>query len=265
MASRSTSRSTPLVPGDALRWCERVRRDPLTLVLDLESTLLPPVGGSGSVVLDPPAVSVFEALDRVAVQVLVVSSRPRTSVDALRRSGSKAWWLAERGAWKFDGVWTGPPPTPELDQLAVQLGGLTAAVERRSFSVHVKWSAPGSRDAVLRASEAWLEMHPLYVALDGADSLEVRHRSISRVAAVSWIRGRIPNAHVLAIGDDFADDDMFGGLREDEIGIAAYADVRRQSGRRPWLAGTAAVRAFLWWLVEARISSPAWMPPVCGA
>lgn len=234
----------------------------LTLLLDLDGTLIPFAARTEDAQLDVGAVRVLGALHDAGIQVVIVSGRPHTLLAPLCVLAPHAWWIAEHGCWRCDDsqCWTRVAPIPETDELASMLEAFAqvpgARLERKSLSVCLHWrQVPAElKGDMIRGAELvcdeWLESHREFERIAGAEVLEVRHRSANKGAAVAWLRQRMPRARFIAIGDDETDEDMFGALRHDELAI--------QVGDRPGsrsmyrLPGPTAVRAFLWWLVEAR-------------
>jgi alpha,alpha-trehalose-phosphate synthase [UDP-forming]/trehalose-phosphatase len=262
----------PSSPIDTAFWLERARRDRLAVLLDLDGTLIPFAPTVEEAELDAPAVRLLDALAQAGVQVAIVSGRPRSNVESLRQRLPHAWFTAEHGVWRSTGEdWTGPREQgSELDSLQDALAPFAstpgARLERKTLSLCVHWRnvAEEHRENLIAAVELlcdeWLESQPDYERLEGVAMLEVRRQTANKGAAVQWIRARLPDAYLLAIGDDHTDEDMFAALHDDEIGIAVDATRRRRSRGRAWLAGPSAVRDFLWWLVEVR-SRPIDRPP----
>ena len=269
--------ATPIpvpAPHDVGFWREYACRPGLALLLDLDGTLIPFADSVEQAELDRPAVHVLEALAQAGIQVAIVSGRPLEMLERVRPAGSDAWWVAEHGVWRrAAGEWEGPPARAiELDELVHALEPVVAApgmrIERKTRGVCVHWrmTPPEQRDAAIAAAELvcdeWLEAHPEFERLDGVDMLEVRHASATKASAVGWMRARLPDAVLLAIGDDETDEDMFAALREDEVSIAVRNLRPRQSRARAWLSGPSAVREFLWWIIDARSRASDRPPPL---
>ncbi|MEO7731375.1 MAG: trehalose-phosphatase [Kofleriaceae bacterium] len=248
--------------GPALDWATMLGHRQLTLLLDLDGTLIPFADSPAEAQLDSAGVKVLAALHNAGVQVVIVSGRPLEMLTPLRILAPHAWWAAEHGTWRCDdrGCWTGPSNTPELVTLAAILEAFArvpgARMESKSLSVCLHWrQVPDALKAeLIRGAELvcdeWLESEPAFERLAGVEMLEVRRRSANKGGAVAWVRQRIPGAHFIAIGDDETDEDMFAALRHDELAIGVGARHPSRSSHK--LPSLAAVRAFLWWLVEAR-------------
>jgi trehalose 6-phosphate synthase len=239
----------------------------LTLLLDLDGTLIPFAARTEDAQLDVGAVRLLGALHDAEIDVAIVSGRPHVLLAPLCVLAPHAWWVAEHGCWRRDDTqcWARLPTVGEVSELASMLEAFAevpgARLEGKSLSVCLHWrQVPlDLKRELIRGAELvcdeWLESHHEFERIGGAEMLEVRHRSANKGAAVAWLRERKPQARFLAIGDDETDEDMFGALRHDEVAI--------QVGERPCsrtsyrLAGPPAVRAFLWWLIEARTGGPA--------
>jgi trehalose 6-phosphate synthase/phosphatase len=253
-------------------WLDRVRREQLTLALDLDGTLIPFASRVEEALLDRAAANLLSAMTYAGIRVVIVSGRKVDHVEAVRIGGD-IWWVAEHGAWRRgDGEWEGPSHGRDLESLVRALSPVAAVdgalIERKSQALCVHWRcvAATHRDQMIetvqRTFQAWLKEHPEFDRLEGVESLEVRHRSKTKADAVAWIRERIANAHVLAIGDGDTDEDMFAALRPDEVGVVVGADRVRRSRARVALSNPSAVRDFLWWMVEARTGRATRPPPI---
>ncbi len=66
---------------------------------------------------------------------------------------------------------------------------------------------------------------------------------------VTWVRDKMPNAQIVAIGDAFADEEMFAEL---EDGDALVAVGRRATRADAWVADVGGARMFLRWIAETR-------------
>ncbi|MBL9013087.1 MAG: trehalose-phosphatase [Myxococcales bacterium] len=242
--------------------------DQLALLLDLDGTLIPFAPTTEAAQIDSEAVELLQKLLDAGVHVVVVSGRPKPLIEPFRRALDGVWWVAEHGSWRCgaDRCWVGPPPAPELDELAESLRTLALAagvrLERKSQALCIHWRlvAAEHKEALVSACELaceeWLESHDEFERLDGIEVLEVRRRSFHKGIAVSWVREHLPDARILAIGDDRTDEDMFAALRDNELAIRVGSAHTRA---RCWLPSHHAVRAFLGWLASARTNSA--VPP----
>lgn len=263
-----------LTEPERTAWIERARQPHLVLLLDLDGTLIPYAETVEEADIDASTAGLLDALAQSGVQVVIASGRPRALVDRVRGRSPQAWWVAEHGTWRFVAdEWVGPTAEPpELISLATKLQELLRftglRLELKSCSVCIHWRRVSreTRNQVMDAAELicdeWLETHPQFERLEGVEVLEVRTRNANKSAAVSWVRERIPGAHVLAIGDDETDEDMFAMLREDELAISVRNGNRRSARATHWLPDPRAVHELLWWIVDARQRTPAAAPRV---
>jgi hypothetical protein len=166
-----------------LAWRALIQAPAMTVVLGLDSALRPLVAPPGDDLLDRGIVRLVDGIVHTGATVLIASRRAKPAVEVLRRKLPAATWLAEAGAWRFDGAWS--------------------------------------------ATTTW-------------DSLE------------AWLRERLPAGPLMMIGDDLALD-RFQPIAPFEIAFTSDANDPRVTRRR--VPGAAAVRAFLWWLVEVRCDS----------
>jgi trehalose 6-phosphate synthase len=263
-----------LTESERTAWIERARQPHLVLLLDLDGTLIPFADTVEEADIDSATAGLLDALATSGVQVVIASGRPRALVDRVRGRSPQAWWVAEHGTWRnFADQWDGPSAEPpELMSLAAKLQdllrftGLRLEIKSCSICIHWRRVSRETRDQVIDAAELicdeWLETHPQFERLEGVEVLEVRMRNANKSAAVNWVRERIPGAHVLAIGDDETDEDMFAALREDELAISVRNGNRRSARATHWLADPRAVHELLWWIVDARQRTPAAPPRV---
>lgn len=258
-------RQAPLPPDLLVR---SLAGDPeLTLLLDLDGTLIPFATRTEDAVLDEDALRMFDALRDAGIRSVIVSGRPQPLLAPLRAAAPHVWWFAEHGTWQCDdaGCWIGPPAAPQLAELAAILGVSAqipgARLEPKSLSLCLHWRlvSEALRDPLVRSAEllcdTWLADNPAFERIAGVEMLEVRRRSANKGAAVAWLRWRLPGARFIAIGDDHTDEDMFAALEDDELAIAVGPRLSARCRYR--LPDPSAVRAFLRWLVETRSGRPA--------
>ena len=240
-------------------------RDPhLAIVVDLDGTLIPFAPTPHDAPIDDEAISQVREL-AATCRLVIVTGRPRALLTEFLSRAPEMVVFAEYGAWRWDpGVraWIELlPAAPELDELegslrAIAGGTEGALIERKQCSVdlHYRIVAPEQRDALVRTAEleidAWLEAHSEFERILGASMIEVRHRLDHKGTAISWLRAQAPDVRVMAIGDDFSDEDMFRSLRPDEVGVIVGAD--RPTVANVWVAGPTEVRALLAWIALAR-------------
>ncbi|MGE5186110.1 MAG: trehalose-phosphatase, partial [Acidobacteriota bacterium] len=179
-AARSLQRPSALtLPTiDAGLWIERVRRNPLALLLDLDGTLIPFADTTEQALFDRPTERLMGALAAADVRVVIVSGRALALTERVRESAPSAWWIAEHGAWRrTEWKWEGPSvPAPELAPLVDRLSAFAIPglrIEQKSRGVAVHWRmVPVHRRAAAVAAigeicREWLERHADYQWLDG--------------------------------------------------------------------------------------------------
>lgn len=240
---------------------ELAKHPDLTLLLDLDGTLIPFAETPEAAVLDQEVISVVRALHHSGVAIVMVSGRPRSSVEPMREALPQLRWMAEHGSWRcdVDGDWSGPQPAVELGGLAASLQRFLTVpgvrIESKTLSLCVHWRlVPESLKhelvaCVELACDEWLESQPEFERLDGVQMVEVRRRSSNKSRAVSWVRAQNPRARIIAIGDDHTDEDMFAALHHDEVAISV-GSLRNRAHYS--LDNPTTVREFLGWLHEAR-------------
>jgi trehalose 6-phosphate synthase len=251
--------TSPLVQNS--RWKSLARADRLALLVDLDGTLIEFAPTPDQAVLDHAAIELLGRVQALGIQVVVVSGRPRDSIESLRAALPDVWWVAEHGSWRWDPELSAHPHmgAPELDELSRRLAsGVTlegARFERKSLSFSVHWRTIANAQRaefilwVESACDEWLEEHPGFERVSGAETLEVRLKSAHTGTAVNWIRSRLPGVRILAIGDDATDDDMFSQLDDGDACIAVGANALQADARA---ADVHAARSFLDWLANTR-------------
>jgi len=248
-------------PDVERRCAELAVHDDLALLLDLDGTLIPFAPTPEAATLDAALIELLRALHAARIHVEIVSGRPRDQLAVLREYVPEITWVAEHGAWRCDphAAWCGPPPEADHAEIVELLAAFArvpgARLEHKSLGVCLHWRLVPTalkKDLIASAELAcdeWLESHPTFERLDGVEMVEIRRSSTNKSVAVARVRERWPGAKIIAIGDDRTDEDMFSALTADElaIGVGEVHTRGHYSLRDP-----ADVRAFLWWLVDAR-------------
>jgi trehalose-6-phosphate synthase len=95
-----------------------------------------------------------------------------------------------------------------------------------------------------------------------AKRLDGRERPAGEV--VAWIHDRLRDVRLIAIGDAELGEELFEALDHADVGVVVQDREARPTRASVALSGVSAVRAMLWWLVEARIApgATAGVPPV---
>jgi trehalose 6-phosphate synthase/phosphatase len=175
-----------------------------------------------------PSDSVLAALQALAqhanTHVVVVSGRPRHTLEA---------WLghlpiclaAEHGAYvrPVGGEWIQLGPSgapwkeslrPILEQAADRVLG--AWVEEKEFSLAFHWRAADEEQGAWQSVELEETLRSLtgndLNILRGNKVLEIRPASVNKGAAGLWFSARYRADFILALGDDWTDEDLFKSL-----------------------------------------------------
>ncbi|NVB81651.1 MAG: trehalose-phosphatase [Kofleriaceae bacterium] len=262
-------------PFDPAFWLSHARRDDLVLLLDFDGTLVPFAETAEEANLDAEGSRLLDELAETGVQVVIVTGRPLALAERIRPAAQRAWFVAEHGLWRHDGRadWHGPVGgAPAIAALAASLVHSLEVpgtrIERKSHGLCVHWRSvsPAQRDSVIAAAERladeWLDANPEFERIDGVEMLEVRHRSATKASAVTWMRERLPGAHLLAIGDDDTDEDMFAALAEPELAIVVRNGRCRRTRARASLPDPTAVRDLLGWIIATRRRRDVLPPPL---
>src|SRR5690349_1371285 len=170
----------PLAPLANDQLCLDLGRSPeLTLLLDLDGTLIPFAPTPEAAALDPAAAELLAQLQRAGVRLVIVSGRPRRLIEPLRRAVHGACWFAEHGVWRCDeaGVWSGAELAPELaeiEQVLEPFGrvpGARTEIKSQSVGLHWRLVDEAARSDLIAAAglacEEWLEAHIEFERLDG--------------------------------------------------------------------------------------------------
>jgi alpha,alpha-trehalose-phosphate synthase [UDP-forming]/trehalose-phosphatase len=238
----------------------------LALLLDLDGTLIPHRPTPAEARPDPTLLLLLQRLSRTrGVDVTIVSGRPKHELESMLGFVGGLRLVAEHGVWRREnGEWNalhldgGDLASVEAELRSIAALHPGALVERKLWSVcfHVRSIAPAEReaavvevtDAIERATRARSELE----LLEGAMTLEVRHRGAHKGTAVAYVRDQLgAGTVVMAVGDDVTDEDTFAALAPDDVAIAV-APTDRPSHAKLRLPDSAAVRSFLTWIADAR-------------
>jgi alpha,alpha-trehalose-phosphate synthase [UDP-forming]/trehalose-phosphatase len=257
----------PISDADGAYWMSLAKHRPLGILTDLDGTLVPFAATPEEA---RPSSAVSALVDELArspdTTLVVVSGRPRLTLDEYFAAPSRALLVAEHGAWRRNGAQWEPMVSFEpgvVDSLAQLLAPLEAhtgaRVERKTSSVAVhyrKVAEFGKAELLVQAGaivDAWIRTHPSFEALAGAEVLEVRPRGARKGNAVSWVRGLLgPSCRMLIVGDDVTDEDMFTAAGPEDATVYVGPEPERPTAARWWLATTADVHAFYAWLASLR-------------
>jgi len=249
-------------------WLTLARHSPLGILSDLDGTLLPfaPTPDEAR-----PSAELAELVGDLAslpdTMLVIVSGRPRTTLDEFFPPPRKIRIVAEHGAWRsrHDG-WE---PTVKIDpgavdSLAIELGRLqsqhkAALVERKTWSVAIHYRrvpTPEKIELLVQAAaiiRPWTETHPDFELLNGSEVLEVRPRGARKASAVAWIKEQLgPTSRLLLVGDDVTDEDMFAAASADDATVLVGDEPDRATAARWQLGSVDEVHALYRWIVLHR-------------
>jgi trehalose 6-phosphate synthase len=250
------------------------RHTPLGILTDLDGTLIPFAHSPRDARLPAETAKLLDTLaDMPGVRLALVSGRSRDSLEeALPPLARSIYLVAEHGAWlRGEGAWQAlaePLPDSPAQAVAALLGPVVgrfpgAWVEPKSWSVavHFRGVSPFDRMAIQvevgSTLEGWLDQHPCFALVEGADSVEIRPTRIRKATAVSWMRNRAGSgARLLVLGDDVTDEDMFAAMGAADEGVLV-GDVPTRPTRARWrMDGPAEAVGLLSWLAAVRAEAP---------
>ncbi|HTE58373.1 MAG TPA: bifunctional alpha,alpha-trehalose-phosphate synthase (UDP-forming)/trehalose-phosphatase [Verrucomicrobiae bacterium] len=164
-------------------------------------------------------------------RICIVSGRPR---DALEMWFSELPVLlaAEHGAFmKYDGEWSQQPSSlhehrkhimPILEQYAERTPG--ARIEEKESAIVWHYRTVPTELAHARNAGLRYELRQLLAGSDilvhnGAKVIEIKPRNVNKGIVVEDLQAMYPSDFVMAIGDDYTDEDMFRALPEEANSI----------------------------------------------
>jgi trehalose 6-phosphate synthase len=272
------------LPGDTLGahddvWTALLAHTPLGILTDLDGTLIPFATTPEAARPGEETRRLVEELASVpGVTLFVVSGRPHASLAEFFPLPRHALLVAEHGAWRSATEWEPLVPLAEgaVDSLASELRRLllrypNALVERKTWALAFHYRAVAEHRKVGLLVEIaavvrpWLEAHPDFERLDGAELVEVRPRVAHKGSAVAWARQRLgPEARLVLVGDDLTDEDMFAAASSRDAAVLVGAEATRPTRARWRLRGPVEVLAFYRAIIEARAkkasASPSALP-----
>jgi trehalose 6-phosphate synthase len=251
-------------------WSAIAKYEPLGILTDLDGTLLPFASTPEAA---RPTEDTRRLIDDLAslpgVTLIIVSGRSRDVLDQLFPPGHhKPLLVAEHGAWRRTSAdtWESMLSLDDraVDSLAEELGRMQARhpgslLERKTWSIAFHYRrVPRSYKTglIVQAStiiDPWIESHPDFEALGGAEVIEIRPRKARKGNAVAWARALLgPTARLLIVGDDVTDEDMFTAAGPEDATAIVGADAHRATAAQWRLGSTEEVLAFYRWLVSFR-------------
>ncbi len=212
------------------------RRGPIRLLLDYDGTLVPLARSPELARPDTELLTLIEQLAHVeGVEIDIVSGRPHETLDR--------WFgMLPIALWGEHGFWHRPRTLrswiPAMDVAAGWMRKIRPILDRFTAAT------PGAHVEEKSASLAWhfrgaprefgerqahelrmllgdvLSNQPLEV-LEGKKVLEVRLRGVSKAVVARQVEAEVsPDALVVAIGDDRADEELFRALRPSSLTVA---------------------------------------------
>lgn len=249
-----------------------------TLMLDYDGTLVPFSDTPKQARPDSELLDILAALAAdPANEVAMVSGRARSDLEQwfghlpLTLIAEHGVWLRpKRGEWRALKVLTAEWKErirPILQLYVDRLPG--AMLEEKEFSLAWHYRRTDPEQASLRAKELLDDLADYtrnidVQVLEGDKVLEVRNTGVTKgTAATQWLENQTPG-FILAIGDDWTDEDLFRALPPTaysvRVGLANTA-------ARYYLGNHTAVRRFLRSLTEltvAKATAPATAPAAMG-
>ena len=239
-----------------------------SLLLDYDGTLVPFAEDPKLALPDAELVTLLgELAGAPGNEVIIVSGRPRCELENWF-GGIPVGLIAEHGVWlrARTGKWRmlkalttdwKERVRPILQLYVDRLPG--ALLEEKEFSLAWHYRKADPELALLRAKEllddlAGFTRNIDVQVLEGIKVLEVRNTGVSKgTAALEWLAA-LPPGFILAVGDDWTDEDLFRALPPEacsvRVGLARTA-------ARYYLNSHTAVRHLLRQLVEVKATERA--------
>jgi trehalose 6-phosphate phosphatase len=225
-------------------------RRPLLVASDYDGVLARLRDDPSAAVPEP---GVAEVLGRLAghegVTVALVSGRGVADLQETSGFTGPYRWVGSHGA-EFDGP-IGAEQARLRDALAERLApvvqgvpGARLEVKPASVAVHVRQVTDRAAAASLLARADGLA-EPVVTRKPGKDVLELAVTDADKGSALSRLRAEVGAAAALYLGDDVTDEDAFGVLGPDDVGVKVGAGETVARARVADLAGALAVLATL--------------------
>jgi trehalose 6-phosphate synthase/phosphatase len=233
------------------------------LLLDYDGTLVPFVEDPTLARPDAEVMDLLRGLGSVAGnEVVIVSGRPRRDLDEcfgelpVSLVAEHGVWLRPReGEWRMLRAMTADwkeRVRPILQAYVDRLPG--ALLEEKEFSLAWHYRGADPEQASRRSRELLDELAGFARNIDvqvlkGNKVLEVRNTGVSKgTAATQWL-GALGAEFVLAMGDDWTDEDLFRALPPTAFSVRVGL---AQTAARYYLKDHTAVRRLLKELIEER-------------
>jgi alpha,alpha-trehalose-phosphate synthase [UDP-forming]/trehalose-phosphatase len=255
------------VSAESEYWPSLARHAPLGILTDLDGTLLP-FGDTPDAARPTPEIArlVSDLSQLPNATLVIVSGRSRETLDAFFPRPRGALLVAEHGAWRSAESWESHVSLDEraVDSLAVELRQLvarypSALIERKTWSLalHFRLVSAHRKSGLLvqvaSILRPWLESHPDFERLAGAEVVEIRPRLARKGTAVAWARERLgPDVRLIVVGDDVTDEDMFSAAGELDAPVLVSSELGRPTRARWTLRSPDEVHAFYRTIVAVR-------------
>jgi trehalose 6-phosphate synthase len=257
-----------MIGGDDTYWRALAEHSPLGILTDLDGTLLPFAATPAEARPTPEILSLVADLSSLdGVTLAIVSGRPRETLDEFFPAPRSFLLAAEHGAWRCDADgWRSTLAIDEraIDQLAKELRALMSkypllTCERKtwSFALHFRrlpeHRKPGMLVQASAVVDPWLDAHPEFEPLWGAQVLEIRPKAARKSTAVTWMREHLgADARLLVVGDDMTDEDMFAAASDGDATVVVDPELDRDTKARFRLGSVADVHRFYRDVVKVR-------------
>jgi alpha,alpha-trehalose-phosphate synthase [UDP-forming]/trehalose-phosphatase len=234
------------MPRNADHWLRLVRHSPLGVLCDLDGTLLPFTIGPDEAHPGPAEHELLAELGALpGITVAVVSGRHRAQMErffpdaSVNIAAEHGAWLRDSGAWKPAHGLDALPLEALADELRSVLSPVPGAlleIKSTGLAVHYRRVDESRRGQLLVELGVhlapFLSAHPSYERLDSEHSLELRPAIAKKSVAVGWLREHAgPDARILALGDDYSDEDMFAALGAADESVVVRPRVGRTGAR----------------------------------
>ena len=196
------------------------------LLLDYDGTLVPFVGHPKLARPDAELLALLSVLGTdTANELVIVSGRPRSDLEEwfgrlpLALVAEHGVWLRPKGAdWRMLKSITAAWKTQVRPILQLHVDRLPGALlEEKEFSLVWHYRRADPEQAPVRAKELLDDLADYtrnidVQVLEGNKVIEVRNTGITKgTAAMEWLSGQ-PTEFILAVGDDWTDEDLFRAL-----------------------------------------------------
>ncbi len=249
-------------------WLSLLRHTPLGILTDLDGTLLPFASTPDAARPTPDLQRLVNDLaDLPGVGLAIVSGRPRETLDAYFPRPHNAMLVAEHGAWRTKGEeWESQLSLDEraINSLLSELRSLLskhagAALERKTWSIafHYRmvptYMKSGLLVQIASIVDPWLEAHPDFEKIPGAEVVEIRPSVAHKANAVAWMREVLgAESRLLLVGDDTTDEDMFAAASDVDASVIVAPEPGRVTAAHFRLGSADEVQAFYRGIVALR-------------